>query len=138
MAIDPANLPIFGDPSPTDPPAPVRAACGLLVTEAGVSAAQMTYLSTAGDHDLTIFFVPLALTVWFALSLRAGRAWARSAALMAACITLVPGAALFSGPGELGVLLVAVALLLAAARLVYRADVREYFEPEDCPEQEWV
>ncbi|PWW63583.1 hypothetical protein [Actinokineospora spheciospongiae] len=138
MAIDPANLPIFGDPSPTDPPAPVRAACGLLVTGAGVSAAQMTYLSVVGGHDLAIFFVPLALTVWFALSLRAGRAWARFAAVMAACVTLVPGFALFSGPGELGVLLVAVALLVAATRLVYRADVRGYFEPEDCPEQEHV
>ena len=138
MAIDPANLPIFGDPKPFDPPAPVRAACVLVITATGVNAAQATYFSAVGGYDLTVFLIPLALTVWFALSVRAGRAWARSSALMTGFVTLFPGVALFEGPGELGVVLVAMAMLVVGARLMYRPDVRGYFEPADCPEQERV
>ncbi|OLR93837.1 hypothetical protein [Actinokineospora bangkokensis] len=134
MAIDPANLPIFGDPNPVEPPAAARAACVLLLAESVVTGAQLAWFSVVGGADLTAFLLPLTLLIWFALSARAGRPWARPAAVMAGGVLLLPGLALGVRPGELGGVLLAFALLVAATRLMYHPAAREHFEREEQPE----
>ncbi|MGQ0837281.1 hypothetical protein [Actinokineospora sp.] len=138
MAIDPTHLPIFGDPAPADPPAPVRAASALLLVQVVLSGLHLTYLAVATDRDLALFAVPLALTAWFALSVRAGRDWARPVASAAAGVSPLLTVALLSGPLDVALLALSVALITNAVHLMYRADVREYFLPADADRTERV
>ncbi|WP_018680297.1 hypothetical protein [Actinokineospora enzanensis] len=124
MAIDPAHRPILGDTEPADPPAPVRAASVLLLLHVTVTGAHLALL---GDNGLPAVLVPMALVTWFALSIRAGRDWARPAALLVAGLTLVLMSGFADGLAGLSALAVSALLVLGAAHLVYRVDVRAYF-----------
>src|SRR5438552_2230284 len=86
VTIDPMNAPIFGDVVPADPPKPVRIATALLLGNVAVAAGYRVY--TAFDASFSIFLIPLALGIWFALSVRAGRAWARTAATVLSCLSI--------------------------------------------------
>jgi hypothetical protein len=127
MTIDPANRPILGDPDPVQPPAPVRAAAALLLVSAVVNAGQVGYYAVVDGHELSVFLVPLGLTAFFALCVRAGYSWARPSALATAAVSALPGAGLFDGPVAAAGVLFCLAALVAVAWLVYRADVREHF-----------
>src|SRR2546421_12811400 len=80
------NTPIFGDVIPADPPKPIRIATALLLVNAIIMAAYRMY--TAFDASFSIFVIPLALAVWFAVSVRAGRNWARTAATVLAFLSI--------------------------------------------------
>ncbi len=131
MAIDPTHLPIFGDARPVDPPAPVRAAGAALFAQVGLTGAHLAYLAAETGTDLALFLVPLVLTAAFARSVRAGRDWARAASVLAALLTVLTTLSLVTGPVDLALVALAALLVLTAAHLMYRADVREYFVPAD-------
>ena len=135
MAINPANLPIFGDPNPVEPPVAARAACVALLVEAVICTAQIAWFAVVDDTDLTAFLLPLGLLVWFALSARAGRPWARPAAVLTACVLLLPGLALGTSTAELGGVVLAFALVVTAARLLFHPSAREHFAQVEVPEK---
>ena len=138
MTIDPMNAPIFGDVVPVDPPRPVRLATALLLGNVAVTAGHRIY--TAFDESFPIFVVPLAMSVWFALSVRAGRGWARTASTVLSCLSIamtvwVVGYAMNLRPEllsvdtaiDLVVLVLSSTMLISAMRLMWRADVSDYF-----------
>lgn len=140
MTIDPMNAPILGDTVPIDPPGPVRAASALLLGNVVVAAAYRIY--TAFDASFSIFVIPLALGVWFAFGVRAGRGWARTAATVLGLLSIgmtvwVVGYAVVNvrtGWGldttvDLAALVASVTLLVTAIRLMWRPDVNDYFSP---------
>ncbi|WP_424186582.1 hypothetical protein ACOBQX_01810 [Actinokineospora sp. G85] len=131
MAIDPANVPILGDPDSAVPPAAARASCLLLLLATAGSAAQLAFYETTADHDLSAFVVPLSLAVWFALSIRAGRSWARPAGLATGAVNTLPGAVLSTGATGLAAVLLVVLALVCAGLLMFRDDAREHFEARD-------
>lgn len=136
MAIDPMHLPILGDPRPVDPPQPVRLACALLLTHALVLGSLTVRATTAAGTDPVLPLVPLALTAWLALAVRAGRDWARPAVCLAAALSQVSAATSLSGPVELLLFTAAGAAAVWAVRAVYREDVREYFDPAESEPEE--
>ncbi|GLZ37183.1 hypothetical protein [Actinokineospora sp. NBRC 105648] len=129
MAIDPTHLPIFGDADPADPPAPVRVASTLLLAHVAVTGGHLALLANASGQDLSLAIVPMGLSAWFALSVRAGRDWARAAALLLAVLGVVLVLGLSTGPVDLVGVALSMLLVTAAAAQMYRADVRDYFQP---------
>ena len=140
MTIDPMNAPILGDSVPADPPRPIRVASALLLGNVVIAAAYRIY--TAFDASFSIFVIPLALGIWFAFAVRAGRGWARTAATVLGLLSIgmtiwVVGYAVVNvrtGWGlettvDLAALVASVTLLLTAMRLMWRADVNDYFSP---------
>ncbi|GAA4409768.1 hypothetical protein ACFQV2_19370 [Actinokineospora soli] len=127
MSIDPMHLPIFGDPRPVSAPAAVRASVALLVVHAGVTVGSVVQSGV----EPTLFVFSVALTVWFVYWVAEGRDWARVAACLSGFSSLF--LSLGAGGGVVGLVLVVVSavLLVSAARLMFRADVREYFESVD-------
>lgn len=132
------NAPIFGDVVPADPPRPVKLATALLLGNVVVAAGYRIY--TAFDASFSIFLIPLALAVWFALSVRAGRGWARTASTVLSCLSIgmmiwVAGYAMINvhtgvdATIDLGALVISTGMLVAAIRLMWRADVNDYFTP---------
>lgn len=143
MTIDPMNAPIFGDLAPADPPRPIRLATALLLGNVGLAAGYRIYTAIALDASLSLFLVPLVLAVWFALSLRAGRGWARTAATVLSCLSIavavwiVGSAVIDAGPDSWGggataaidliMMAVSVPTLVVAIRLMWRPEVCDYF-----------
>jgi hypothetical protein len=138
MTIDPMNAPILGDVAPADPPRAVKLATALLLGNVLVAGGYRVY--TALDASFPIFLIPMALAVWFALSVRAGRSWARSASTVLSCLSIammiwVTGYAMInvhSGPAaaiDLAALVVSSWMLVTAIRLMWRTDVNDYFTP---------
>jgi len=136
VTIDPMNAPIFGDVLPADPPKLVRIAAGLLVGNVVVTAGYRMY--TAFDASFSIFMIPMALGVWFALSVRAGRSWARGASTILSCLSIgtliwVAGYAVINNRStwglDLAFLVLTTAMLVTAIRLMWRPDVDDYFVP---------
>lgn len=141
MTIDPMNAPIFGDLAPADPPRPIRLATALLLGNVGLAAGYGIYTAIAFDASLSVFLVPLVLAVWFALSLRAGRGWARTAATVLSCLSIalavwIVGSYVVDGGAEswdggvaidLIVMAVSVSTLVLAIRLMWRPEVHDYF-----------
>jgi hypothetical protein len=138
MTIDPMNAPIFGDLVPADPPRPIKLATALLLGNVVVTAGYRFY--TAFDASFSIFLIPMALAVWFALSVRAGRGWARTASTVLSCLSIamttwVTGYAMINEHSglattiDLAVLVVSAAMLVTAIRLMWLADVNDYFTP---------
>lgn len=134
MTIDPMNAPIFGDVLPVDPPRPIRIATALLLGNVVVTAGYRMY--TAFEASFSIFLIPLVLAIVFALSVRAGRSWARAASTVLSCLSIVmlvfvAGIAMINNRPtwglDLGALVVSAGLLAAAIRLMWRPDVNEYF-----------
>ncbi|WP_156757270.1 hypothetical protein [Actinokineospora pegani] len=131
MAIDPANVPILGNPNPEVPPAAARASCSLLLLATVGSAAQLAFYGATADHDLSAFLIPLGLAIWFALSTRAGRSWARPAGLATGIVNALPGATLCTGATGLAVVLLVLLALVCAGRLMFRTEVRAHFETHE-------
>ncbi|WP_157367894.1 hypothetical protein [Alloactinosynnema sp. L-07] len=131
MAIDPAHLPILGDPRPTPAPTPVRVACGLFVTQVALSVLHLTVSWANTGVDLSLYFVPLALTLWFAVCVTDGRDWARTGAVVVSGLSALLSVGLISGPFDVVVVLPMLTAVGFGAHLVYRADVREFFEQAD-------
>ena len=136
MTIDPMNAPIFGDVLPADPPKLIRIATGLLLGNVVVTAGYRMY--TAFDASFSIFLIPMTLAVWFALSVRAGRSWARAASTVLSCLSLgmlawVAGYAMINNRStwglDLAALVVTAAMLVTAIRLMWRPEVNDYFVP---------
>jgi hypothetical protein len=136
VTIDPMNAPIFGDVLPANPPRPIRIATALLLGNVAVAAGYRIY--TAFDASFSIFMIPLALGVLFALSVRAGRNWARAASTVLSCLWIamtawVAGYAVINNHAvwglDLAVLGLSVGLLTSAIRLMWRHDVNDYFTP---------
>jgi uncharacterized membrane protein (UPF0136 family) len=134
VTIDPMNAPIFGDVLPADPPKPIRIAAALLLGNVAITAGYRMY--TAFDASFSIFMIPMALAVWFALSLRVGRSWARTASTVLSCLSIgmlvfVAGYAMINSRAAWGLDLAALALtatmLVSALRLMWRPDVNDYF-----------
>jgi hypothetical protein len=128
VTIDPRNTPIFGDTVRADPPRPVRLAAGLLLADVALLAVFRLY--TGYDSSFPIFLVPLVLAATFAVSARAGRAWARTASTLLAVLLIAGTALLIDYVLLYGiVLLVSAGMQLFALRLLWRADVNGYFTP---------
>ena len=134
MTIDPMNTPIFGDVLPADPPRPIRIATALLLCNVVVTVGYRVY--TAFDASFSISIIPLALAVWFALSVRAGRSWARAASTVLSCLSIgmlvwVAGYSMINNRPtwglDLAILAVTAGMLIAALRLMWRPDVDGYF-----------
>lgn len=134
MTIDPMNAPIFGDVLPVNPPRPIRIATALLLGNVVVAAGYRVL--TAFDASFPIFLVALAFGVWFAVSVRAGRNWARAAATVLSCLSIgmmawVAGYAMINSRPtwgwDVGVLIVCGGMLAVAIRLMWRPDVDDYF-----------
>ncbi len=134
MTIDPMNTPIFGDVLPVNPPRPIRIATALLLGNVAIAAGYRVF--TAFDSSFPIFLISLALAVWFAVSVRAGRNWARTAATVLAVLSIammvwVAGYAVINSRSTWGwdvlVLLVSGGLQATAIRLMWRSDVNDYF-----------
>lgn len=142
MSIDPMNVPILGDVAPANPPRPVRLASVLLLGNVALAVAHRLYASIPFD---VLFAVPLIVGVWFALSVRAGRAWARTAATVLAgvAVVLTLGFAAYGTVDvgarwwgqdvavDLAVIALSVGSLLAAIHLLWRSDSGTYFLPSD-------
>jgi hypothetical protein len=126
VTIDPMNAPIFGDVGRVDPPRPVRVAAALVLGQAALAAGYRLY--TAFDATFWLYSIPLALAVWFGLSVRIGRNWARTASTVLSCLLIAMIALMidFSVPGVL-VLAVSTVMLLTAIRYMWRADINGYF-----------
>lgn len=126
MTIDPMNAPIFGDVGRVDPPRPIRLAAALVLGQAALAAGYRLY--TAFDSSFWLYVIPLALAVWFGLSVRIGRNWARTASTVLSCLLIAMVALMidFSVPGLL-VLAASTLMLLTAIRFMWRADVNDYF-----------
>ncbi|MFC5288415.1 hypothetical protein ACFPM7_15240 [Actinokineospora guangxiensis] len=120
-------MPIFGDPRLVEPPVAVRAAVALLVAQAGVTVLEV--VRTGADPTLVVLSV--ALTLVFLHWVRDGREWARNAACAGGFASLVLTVGMVGGVVDLGVVAVGAVLLVVAVRLMYRADVRAYFEETD-------
>ena len=128
MTIDPRNTPIFGDAVPADPPRPVRLAAGLLLGDVVLTAVYRIY--TGFDDSFPIFLVPLLLATWFALAVRSGHGWARTASTVLSCLLIAMMALLIEyALIDLSVLFLSACLLLTAIRLMWRSDVNGYFGP---------
>lgn len=127
MSIDPMHLPIFGDPRPVEPPTAVRAAVALLVAQAGMTAAVVIHTGS----DPLLFVLCAALTLWFVHCVRAGRDWARGASCLTGFSSLAMSFALVGGAVDLVLAAVSGAVLAVAAGLMFRADIRPYFEPAE-------
>ena len=136
MTIDPMNTPIFGDVLPVNPPRPIRIATALLLGNVVVTAGYRMY--TAFGASFSIFLIQLALAVWFAGSMRAGRSWARTAATVLSCLSIgmltwVAGYAMINNQATWGwdvvVLALSAGMLAGAIRLMWRPDVNDYFAP---------
>ena len=128
MTIDPMNAPIFGDVAPAEPPGPVRLATALLFGNVVISAGYR--LLTDLDASFPIFLIPLLLSVWFTLSVRAGRGWARPATAVLTCLLIAMMGLLtdYREPVDLLVFALSAGLLLVALRLIWRPVVSGYFE----------
>lgn len=131
MAIDPAHLPIFGDPRPSAAPAPVRAARGLFITQVVLSTIHLTVVWARSGLDLSLYLVPLAVTVWLAVSMSAGRDWARVGVVVVSGLSVLLSIGLTSGPVDVALLVPIVAAVGVGTYLAYRPDVREFFEPAE-------
>ncbi|MBC6446042.1 hypothetical protein [Actinokineospora xionganensis] len=131
MAIDPAHLPIFGDPRPSEAPAVVRAARGLFITQVVLSTVHLTLVWARSGLDLSLYLVPLAVTVWLAVSMSAGRDWARIGVVVVSGLSVLLSIGLTSGPVDVALLVPIVAAVGVGTYLVYRPDVREFFEPAE-------
>lgn len=136
MTIDPMNTPIFGDVLPADPPKPIRIATALLLGNVVLAAGYRIY--TAFDASFSIFVIAMVLAVWFALSVRAGRNWARTASTVLSCLSIgmmawVAGYAVTNNHEtwglDLAILVLSAGMLVTAIRLMWRADVNDYFAP---------
>ncbi|HET9139454.1 hypothetical protein [Actinophytocola sp.] len=128
MTIDPRNTPIFGDTVPADPPRPVRLAAGFLLGDVALTAAYRIY--TGLDDSFPIFLVPLLLATWFAMAVRSGHGWARTASTVLSCLLIAMMALLIEfALIDLSVLFLSAILLLTAIRLMWRSDVNGYFGP---------
>jgi hypothetical protein len=126
VTIDPANAPIFGDAIPADPPRPVRIATTLLLGNVLLVAADRLY--TAFNESFPVFLIPLSLATWFALSVRAGRGWARTASTVLSCLMIAMMALLINhGIVDLLALMISAVMSLTAIRLIWRGDVNDYF-----------
>ena len=126
VTIDPRNAPIFGDAVAADPPRPVRVAAVLLLGHVALAAGYGLYTNL--DVSPPLFLVPLTLAVWFAVSMRAGRNWARTASTVLSGLFIAMMALLIDyRMADLAAFAVSVTLLLCAMRLMWRGDVREYF-----------
>jgi hypothetical protein len=126
VTIDPMNAPIFGDVIRADPPRPVRVATALLLVNIAVVAGYLLYAGP--DASFPLFLVPLGLATWFALSVRAGRGWARTASTVLSFLMIAMMALLIDyGIVGLVALTISVVLPLTAMRLMWRGDVNEYF-----------
>lgn len=127
MTIDPMNAPIFGDVVPADPPGPVRLASALLFGNVLLSAGYRLF--TDLDASFPIFLIPLLLSVWITLSVRAGRGWARPASAVLTCV-LIAMMALLIDYAMVGLLVLAVSAgaQIIAMRLIWRPEVSEYFQ----------
>ena len=134
MTIDPMNAPIFGDVLPADPPKPIRIAVALLLGNVAIVACYRMY--TAFDASFSIFIVAMAMAVWFALSVRVGRNWARTASTVSSCLSIgmlvfVAGYAVINNRSTWGsdvaTLALTAAMLVGAIRLMWRPDVDDYF-----------
>jgi hypothetical protein len=126
VTIDPMNAPIFGDVGRVDPPCPVRIATALLLGQVAVAAGYRLY--TAFDTTFYLYLIPFLLAVWFALSVRSGHNWARTASTVLSCL-LIAMTALMIDVSVLGlsVLALSTVLLLSAIRLMWRGDANDYF-----------
>jgi hypothetical protein len=138
MSIDPMNMPILGDLGPVNPPRPVRIASALLLGNVALAVGYRLYTETPFD---AVFAGPLILAVWFALGVRAGRAWARAAATVLSCLAVMVtlGVLAYSIIEEghrwwgtdtavsLVVMALSVGTLVASVHLMWRTDVGEYF-----------
>jgi hypothetical protein len=126
VTIDPMNAPIFGDVVPADPPRPVRIATALLLANVVVAVVYRMY--TSFDSSFPIFLIPLMLAVWFALSMRAGRSWARTGSTVLSGLLIAMMALLIDYRMiDLITLILSAVLLLTAMRLMWRSDVNGYF-----------
>jgi hypothetical protein len=136
VTIDPMNAPIFGDVLPADPPKPVRIATTLLLGNVVIAAGYRAY--TAFDASFSIFMVPMALAAWFALSVRAGRGWARTSSTVLSCLSIsmmawIAGYSMINSHATWGLDLAALGvssgMLITAIRMMWRPDVNDYFVP---------
>ena len=126
VTIDPMNTPIFGDVVPVDPPRPIRLATALLLSNVLLALGYRLY--TGFDASFPLFLVPLTLAVWFALSVRAGRSWARTATTVLSVLFIAMMALLIDyGIVDMLALVISAGLLLSALRLIWRSDMKEYF-----------
>src|SRR5947208_2961853 len=120
------NAPIFGDVVPADPPRPIRLATVLLLSNVLLALGYRLY--TGFDASFPLFLVPLTLAVWFALSVRAGRSWARTATTVLSVLFIAMMALLIDyGIVDILALMISAGLLLSALRLIWRSDMKEYF-----------
>ncbi|HEV2780222.1 MAG TPA: hypothetical protein VGX25_12595 [Actinophytocola sp.] len=126
MTIDPMNAPIFGDVARVDPPRPVRIATALVLAQVGVAAGYRLYL--AFDGTFWLYLIPFALAVWFALSVRSGHNWARTASSVLSCL-MIAMTALMVDYSLLGMIALAVSavFLLTSIGMMWRTDVSDYF-----------
>jgi hypothetical protein len=137
VTIDPMNTPIFGDVAPADPPRPIKMATALLLGSVVVAAGYLVY--TAFDASFSAFLVPMVLAVWFAVGVRGGHGWARTASTILSSLwimmmTWVVGIAVvnnwtLSSAIDLGTLALTAVMLLTAIRLMWRHNVSDYFSP---------
>lgn len=126
MTIDPMNAPIFGDAIRADPPRPVRIASVLLLANVAVAIVYRMY--TSFDSSFPIFLIPLTLAVGFALSMRAGRSWARTGSTVLSGLLIAMMALLIDYRMiDVLALVFSAGLLLTAMRLMWRSDVNGYF-----------
>jgi hypothetical protein len=131
MAIDPAHLPIFGDPRPSAPPAAVRAACGLFLGQVLLSMTHLAVVWARSGVDLSLYFVPLAVTVWFAVSTTTGRDWARIGVVAVSGLSVLLSVGLAAGLGDLVLLIPMILAVALGTYLLYRDDMREFFRRVD-------
>ncbi|SDC07932.1 hypothetical protein [Actinokineospora iranica] len=127
MSIDPAHLPLLGNVEPADPPSPVRAASVLLLAHVTVTGGHLALVWAKTGQDLSLFAVPLGLIVWFALSVRGGRDWARLAVLLVAPLVLLLTLTVSSGAVDLAAVALSALLVGCSAHQMFRADVADYF-----------
>jgi hypothetical protein len=135
MTIDPMNTPIFGDVVPADPPRPIKIATALLLGSVVLAAGYGLYIGI--DASFSAFLLPMALAVWFALGMRAGHGWARTASTILSSLWImmmfwVVGTAIvdnwtLSAVIDLAVLGLSAGMLLTAIRLMWRSNVSDYF-----------
>jgi hypothetical protein len=127
VTIDPMNTPIFGNTGAVNPPRLIRVTTSLLLAQVAVAAGYRLY--AAFDTTFYLYLIPFLLAVWFALSVRSGQNWARTASTVLSCLLIAMTALMidFSALG-LSVLVLSTVLLLSAIRFMWRADVNDYFE----------
>ncbi|HVK20927.1 MAG TPA: hypothetical protein VM677_06160 [Actinokineospora sp.] len=131
MAIDPAHLPIFGDPRPTPAPRTVRVACGLFVTQVALSVLHLTVTWAETGVDLSLYFLPLAVSLCFAVCATGGRDWARTGVVVVSGLSALLSIGLITGPFDVAVVVPMVTAVGFGSYLLYREDVREFFVQAD-------